>query len=204
MFCGSNQEWYLTKKQQMTGCGPSAAANMLFYMKQKENSACCSRNKADLLKFMEDTWEYVTPEVNGIPSTSLFVEKVQKYAKFHNEKYCFFVLDVSSIVKEKPSLSEVIAFIFHGLQEDVPIAFLNLDNGAEKNLEAWHWVTIASLNVSENFKKVKISICDEGITKQIDLKLWLETTERGGGFVYFLPQEFKEDMNGGNYNDNNR
>lgn len=30
-------------------------------------------------------------------------------------------------------------------------------------------------------------ICDEGITKQINLSLWLATTVKGGGFVYFLP-----------------
>lgn len=35
IFCGSDQEWYRTERQRLTGCGPSAAANILFYIKRK-------------------------------------------------------------------------------------------------------------------------------------------------------------------------
>ena len=82
---------------------------------------------------------------------------------------------------------EVLAFIAQGLRQDVPIAFLNLDHGAEQRLESWHWVTIAAVDYSEEAQTAQIRICDEGITKKINLKLWLETTTQGGGFVYFVP-----------------
>ena len=72
-------------------------------------------------------------------------------------------------------------------QSDVPIAFLNLDHGAEEALESWHWVTITSISRTKDGQAAQVSICDEGVPKQINLKLWLETTIQGGGFVYFLP-----------------
>jgi len=185
LLCGSDQEWFSDERQRLTGCGPSAAANILFYLNRKENLACCGRDRADLLYFMEDAWESVTPGKNGIPSTALFLEKLKQYAYSHKKEFTYSVLDIPPQRAERPSLSTVTAFISQGLQEDVPIAFLNLDHGAESNLESWHWVTIATLSYSRSDGTAQVIICDEGTTKQIDLKLWLETTIQGGGFVYF-------------------
>lgn len=189
MFCGSDQEWFSTERQRLTGCGPSAAANILFYIKRKENADCCGKDRTDLLSLMEETWKLVTPEKNGIPTTGLFMEKLEEYAKLHERSFRYSVLDVSSQQSERPSLDTVIKFIRHGLRADIPIAFLNLDHGAEEKIESWHWVTIAGMNCSEDEQTVHVSICDEGMTKQINLKLWLETTVQGGGFVYFLPED---------------
>lgn len=184
-FCGSDQEWFSDERQRLTGCAPSAAANILFYLSRKKNPACCGKDRSDLLYFMEDAWKSVTPETNGIPSTSLFLEKLRRYAYLHEKEFNYSVLDIPVEKAERPSLSTVATFISQGLQQDIPIAFLNLDNGAEKNLESWHWVTIAELDYSENTQTAKVLICDEGITKQINLKLWVESTIQGGGFVYF-------------------
>lgn len=62
VFCGSDQEWFPAERQRLTGCGPSAAANILFYIERKENAGCCGRSRADLLSFMEEAWQSVTPE----------------------------------------------------------------------------------------------------------------------------------------------
>ena len=188
VFCGSDQEWFPTERQRRTGCGPSAAANILFYLNRKNDPSCCGRDRADLLDFMEDAWQSVTPGANGIPSTALFLKKVGQYAVRHGKHFRYSELNVPPQQAERPSLLEVVTYIAHGLREDVPVAFLNLDHGAEKRLESWHWVTIAAVEYSEEAQTAQVSICDEGITKKIDLKLWLETTERGGGFVYFLPE----------------
>ena len=131
IFCGSDQEWYRTERQRLTGCGPSVAANILFYIKQKEEAGCCEKDKADLLLLMEEAWESVTPEKDGIPSTALFLEKLERYAKLHGRKFQYSVLDVPSRKPGHPSLFTVTEFIRKGLQADVPIAFLNLDHGKE-------------------------------------------------------------------------
>ena len=170
IFCGSDQEWFSTERQRLTGCGLSAAANILFYIERKENADCCGKDRVDLLSFMEEAWESVTPEKNGIPSTGLFLEKLEEYAKLHERSFHYSVLYISSQQSEGPSLDTVTKFICHGLRADIPIAFLNLDHGAEDG------------------QTVYVSIYDEGMTKQINLKLWLETTVQGEGFVYFLPK----------------
>lgn len=186
VYCGSDQEWFPTEQQRLTGCGPSTAANILFYINRKENADCCGSDRNDLLSFMEDAWESVTPGENGIPSTTLFLEKLKQYEKLHDRIFHYSVLNVPSQQSERPSLDEVKTFIRQGLQSDVPIAFLNLDHGAEEVLESWHWVTIVGLTCTEDDRMAQVSICDEGVLKHIDLKLWLETTVQGGGFVYFL------------------
>lgn len=186
VYCGSDQEWFSTEQQRLTGCGPSTAANILFYINRKENADCCGNDRSDLISFMEDAWESVTPGENGIPSTTLFLEKLKQYAKLHDRIFRYFVLNVSPQQSERPSLDEVEAFIRQGLQADVPIAFLNLDHGAAKALESWHWVTIVGLICTEDGRMAHVSICDEGVSKQVDLRLWLETTVQGGGFIYFL------------------
>lgn len=142
VFCGSDQEWYGTKRQRLAGCGPSAAANILFYLNRQREENCCGKSREDLLRFMEMAWEYVTPLSNGIPSTALFREKLEYYALGQNENFRFFILDIPMEVPKRPVLYEVIEFIQNGLRADTPIAFLNLDNGVETALEAWHWVTI--------------------------------------------------------------
>lgn len=185
LFCGSNQEWFPDEWQRRAGCGPSVAANILFYLNRKENFACCGGERGDLLCLMEDAWKSVTPEINGIPSTTLFLKKLKQYAHSLGKNFVYFALDIPPRQAERPSLSAVIKFVSQGLRGDVPIAFLNLDQGAEKNLESWHWVTITALSYSGSGRAALVTICDEGTSKQIDLKLWLETTTQGGGFVYF-------------------
>ena len=55
----------------------------------------------------------------------------------------------------------------------------------EKNLDAWHWVTVVGVLYCDLDDKLEITICDEGILKKINLSLWIETTKNEGGFVYF-------------------
>ena len=100
-----------------------------------------------------------------------------------NVKYDFCNLPKDTSCR--PKLSKVIDFLEGALVNDAPIAFLNLCNGEEKNLQRWHWVTIISLEYSEDRKSVFIKILDEELIKKIDLTLWYNTTTLGGGFVYF-------------------
>jgi hypothetical protein len=116
IFCGSDQEWFPTERQRLTGCGPSAAANILFYIDRKDNSGCCGRNRTDLLSFMEEAWQSVTPGKDGIPSTAIFLEKVEQYAKLHGKTFHYFVLNIPTQQSERPSLSTVTEFIRQGLR----------------------------------------------------------------------------------------
>ena len=71
-----------------------------------------------------------------------------------------------------------------GIKLDHPVAFLNLDNGKESKLDTWHWVTIVGIEYNKN-EELYATIADEGLLKTIDLSLWINSTSKEGGFIYF-------------------
>ncbi len=186
---GCDQKWFRTAWQRISGCGPSVASNLVFYMTRLasgicDNVGCASKERA--LDLMEDVWEYVTPiPQRGIPTTELFGDSLAAYLNskgiaVHKHAVC----DLSGDISTRPSLREVVAFLADALANDFPVAFLNLCNGEERNLDRWHWVTVVSLDDEAN-DRVFIDVLDEGVVKRIDLALWHRTTIEGGGFVYF-------------------
>jgi hypothetical protein len=202
---GCDQNWYGTEWQRRAGCGPSTAANMLFYMSggRAAGSGAPGRiTQEDFLALMEDVWPYVTPTDRGIPTTELFYEPFLRYAEdrgieaVHHRVLNMFAEPEGSFVKN--SLAEIVSFVETALAADLPVAFLNLCNGGEDNLDRWHWVTVVSLEYDgierdgkgdgeEEREGVKagITVLDNGEIKNADLALWRRTTTLGGGFVYF-------------------
>lgn len=185
---GSNQGWYATEWQRRSGCGPSAATNIIQYLKktkgiEADNSAS---SKKSWLAQMEEIWEYVTPTPRGIPTTELFYESVLNYAKAKGIQLECSFLDLPEDKSARPELSAVLQFLEVALLKDAPIAFLNLCNGEEENLHRWHWVTIISLEYNQDGSRIFVRLLDEGLINTIDLVLWYNTTMLGGGFVYFI------------------
>jgi len=190
-FYGCDQEWYTTDWQRRSGCGPCVASNIIFYLNHNGpifGLGQSVNSKSNWLLLMEESWGYVTPTKDGIPETKMFYDLVLTYTKFKglNLKYSFCDLHQDKSIC--PKLTDILEFLVGALIKDAPIAFLNLSNGEEKNLEPWHWVTIISLEYSEDGHDAFVKILDEGLIKKIDLKLWYDTTTLGGGFVYFTAQ----------------
>lgn len=182
IYYGCNQEWYSTEWQRLSGCGPSVAANIVFYL---EALGKTSNNKETMLMLMEESWGYVTPTSEGIPTTKMFCDAMKLYALAKGlqvESGCF---DLPAEKEHRPLLQNMLSFIDAALLNDAPVAFLNLCNGEEKKLDSWHWVTIISLEYSEDSSSAFVNILDEGVIKKIDLELWYKTTNLGGGFSYF-------------------
>ena len=188
-YCGSNQEWYADKWQRLSGCGPSVAANIFFYRRRKARSSPERALKKDLLRLMEEIWEYVTPGRNGIPDTADFLSKVAAYAAAHDIKIRGEVLNIPAERSQRPALETVIEFIARGLRGETPVAFLNLCSGDEPNLDKWHWVTVIELRYDTDNASAAAIISDEGVRKEINLALWLSSTELGGGLVYFTEND---------------
>ncbi len=181
---GGDQKWYPEKWQQLSGCGPVVACNLFFYsgiIKPNGNYI----NRDTFLSLMQDVWKYVTPSIKGIPTTKMFYNSVLAYAKSKGTDIKYEVLNLPRARSARPRLSEVLKFLDRALSQDVPIAFLNLNNGEEKNIDSWHWVTIISLEYEEDESSAFMYILDEGSKKKINLCLWYKTTTLGGGFVYF-------------------
>ena len=189
IFYGCNQEWYATDWQRRAGCGPCVASNIIFYLNNEGHILEPVQNgtsKKSWLSLMEEAWENVTPTQDGIPETKMFYELVSVYTKLKGLKVDYKFCDLPKDNYLRPTFSEILEFLEGGLTKEVPIAFLNLSNGEEVNLEPWHWVTIVSLEYLEDGRNAFIKILDEGLVKKINLRLWYHTTTLGGGFVYFI------------------
>ena len=186
IFYGCHQEWYGDQWQRKAGCGPSVACNIISYLDATKKLFGDTKQIGkmdDCLTLMNEVWNYVTPSERGIPVTSKFYDSFLFYSAKRGVNLELRCLDIPEAL-ERPPFSDVVAFIKEGLLHDVPIAFLNLCNGKEEELDGWHWVTL--VEIDDTGGKHMIRIVDEGIIKTIDLFLWYETTTLGGGFVYFL------------------
>ena len=192
-YYGCSQEWYTTEWQCLSGCGPTAASNIIHYLNHTQPNLVSEQSfysKEGCLSLMEEIWSYVTPTTEGINTTKMFYEAMLTYIKSKGLNAEFEFCDLPEDKALRPEFLVILSFIERALSKDAPVAFLNLCNGEEKNLEQWHWVTIISLEHIEYGKSASIKILDEGQIKNIDLALWYNTTTLGGGFVYF---SFMED-----------
>lgn len=180
VYKGCSQVWYKKKWRKMAGCGPTAASNIVIYSNKNKI------NKRSALKIMDELWNYVTPTLMGVNTTEIFYDGFMKYAAENSRKALFKVLDIPKEKELRPSYEMMFDFIESSLDNDIPIAFLNLCNGEEKCLDKWHWVTIISLEYEVDKHSAAVEILDEGMVKKISLPLWYETTTLGGGLVSFF------------------
>jgi len=185
---GCDQEWYKTEWQRRSGCGPTVVTNIVHYLNYMQcgcNKALPPMTKREALLMMEDVWKYVTPTMNGIPTTELLYDYVIKYTKAKTLNIKLSIINIKENQELRPEFHDLLLYIDKSLQNDTPIAFLNLDNGDEKQLDSWHWVTIISLTYSEDGSTALIDILDGGVIKKINLAKWFYSTILGGGFVSF-------------------
>lgn len=188
IFYGSNQDWYGSKWQRMSGCGPSTVANIVYYIYHAKNNGPTDPvlTKEGILKLMDEIWKYVTPSLGGVSSTAMLRKGVEKYKNEKNITLILDSIDIPKKVPQRPASDKVIDFIKAALEKDSPVAFLNLERGEIEILDSWHWVTITSLNIDSEDGTAYAEILDSGEVKQINLLQWLKTTKLGGGFVSFL------------------
>jgi hypothetical protein len=186
VFYGCNQEWFGTRWQRLAGCGPSVVSSLILYRKRTHPQYDDKMNdKASCLSLMEEVWSYVRPTPRGIPSTELLCGFVKAYGFSKEARVVCAHCEIPDEKSLRPSTEEVLSYLEHALEADIPVAFLNLSNGDEYNLDEWHWVAIVSLERSEEDGHAMARILDKGGINEIDLTLWLDTTQDGGGFVYF-------------------
>lgn len=189
VYYGCDQEWYPTKWQRVSGCGPTAVSNIVCYLKQRrlpEKAEKPRLTRARCRRLMEDVWKYVTPTADGIPTAEILCKGIRAYADAKKLPVKLSVLNIPEPRGKRPAFSSVLAFLADALRDDIPVAFLNLDQGEEKSLDSWHWVTAVSLEY-EDRGAAELEILDEGKVKRVDLSLWYRTSSLGGGFVRVNP-----------------
>lgn len=190
IYFGGNQEWYKKKWRRLSGCGPTVVSNIIYYMNNwnlglEQNDTPFIKN--DFIIIMEDVWKYVTPTLGGIPSTSYLMKGIIKYRNAKKLSFELAYLDIPKKKERGPGFKQILMFLEEALHNNTPVAFLNLNNGEEKQLDPWHWVTIVTLDYEEDGSYASVEILDEGIIKNVNLLNWFKTTTLGGGFVSFHP-----------------
>jgi hypothetical protein len=120
---------------------------------------------------------------DGVNTTDMFIEGAIRYGKSKGVSLCHSVMEVSPRPSLRPSKEEMRAFMETAMQKDLPVAFLNLSNGALSNLDNWHWVTITAFDI----KQFTAVMCDQGKQYEIEMDRWLHTTLMGGGLVTIEP-----------------
>jgi hypothetical protein len=161
---GLDQDWFPGFWQRKAGCGPCTGANILLYLSRSGRLELPMQitDQGSFVSLMERSWEYITPGVMGLNSP--------------------FMMEIPGDTARRPDPRLAEDFIRKGLNLDSPVAFLNLSNGDIPGLESWHWVTIVGL--SGTGEEAVMNIYDNGKRLDVNLRRWLKTTKRGGGFVY--------------------
>ena len=176
-YYGFSQEWYKDEWQRIAGCGATVASSIINYYNQRNNFK--EVGISDALKIMEELWNYLLPTEQGLNSIKLFYDGIKSY--YEDKEVTIDYINVD--IKNKVSLEEIIKFICKELNEDRPLAFLNLCNGEENNLDKWHWVVVVEM-FEENGEYFLNIIDDKEIIK-INLSLWYRTIKNDGGFITF-------------------
>jgi hypothetical protein len=178
---GCDQEWYTTRWQRLSGCGPTTAASLSLL--QFFPSVPLSKESA-LLR-MEETWKYVTPNMRGVDTLERFKTGFSAYLAEHSIQHTVHCLPIPKAKDKRPLIEDSIHFIREALEKDIPVPFLNLHNGQVRNLEAYHWVLVTAIRCTADHSQVEVEIVDGGKVFFIDLILWLTSSRAGGGFLYF-------------------
>lgn len=177
---GLTQEWYIDDYQVLAGCGATVATSILVYYEQQRDFNLLKVK--DVLPKMEKMWEFLPPiKGKGLNSTELFYKGIERYFDDIDKKIKYSFIDVN--INNKISLDKIIKYLKKEIENDRPVAFLNLCNGEEENLDKWHWVLVYELfkEGSEYF----LNIFDDREVKKINLSLWYKTITNNGGFVTF-------------------
>ena len=177
IYYGFSQEWYKDIWQQKAGCGATVASSIINYYNRINNFI--EVKISDALKIMVELWFYLLPTEQGLNSIKLFYDGIKNY--YNNKKVTIDYINVD--VNNKPSLDKIIEFIINELLENRPIAFLNLCNGEENNLDKWHWVVV--VEIFEENKEYFLNIIDDKELMKINLSLWYRTITNDGGFITF-------------------
>jgi len=185
-YFGCDQNWYGTEWQRMSGCGPSTASTLLLYLQKTGRISLPIQinEQKDCRLLMDQVWEHVTPTSNGIYRAEQFCQGLRSFAGQHGFALHCQTLPISPTPSKRPTLATVTEFIINALEQDSPVAFLNLCNGEVSNLEEWHWLTLVALQTNDDFSDVTVTVFDGDKADTIDFASWLRTTTEGGALVY--------------------
>lgn len=173
VFHAPYQFWYPSLRQRMSGCGPVVASNIAAVLADLPYET-----KDDCLWLMTTMWDFVTPGIYGLHHEDMFADGLNAF--FDANGLPFACRKLHCPKKNRLPFADVAAFVSNALDGGCPVAMLNLNPFADKELEPWHWVTLVDLDDETNV----VEVFDQEKHFFLDLKVWYENTRKRCGFVY--------------------
>ena len=87
-YVGGSQNWYTHRWHKKAGCGPVAAANLIWYMFRMQGG------KDNYTALMDEMFTFLTPGVGGINTAALFSNGIKRYCTAHGLQFTFSELRV--------------------------------------------------------------------------------------------------------------
>ena len=173
-YYGGNQYWFPKKFNQLSGCGPVAAANITAYLSQtfpdKYNALYPFKgiiNKNDFTAHMIEIRKFVKPGFFGLTSVHKFSDSVLAFSKERSISLVPHILD-----DDAANIQAAINFISDALSQRLPVAILVLKHPIKEFKEyTWHWMTITGLKVNPINNLYNIIVSTYGERREINLDL---------------------------------
>jgi hypothetical protein len=192
---GISQDWLPSRWMRRAGCGPCTASGIFFYLSRKDpaleplcpfaDPEAQTLTREQSVCLVSAVWKHLTPGNKGVNTVQMFLSGAMGYAHQSGVALTPMDMHIPGIASRYSPISEYVDFIQQGLEDDCPVAFLNLSNGAETNLDGWHWVTVVSLRRDPGDAKVLLEIADDTKKKTVDFKKWFGSTFLGGALAWF-------------------
>ncbi len=194
IWYGGDQKWYGDEKA-VNGCGPVAAANIMYYMsasasKYKNLYPYSFLSKGLFTTFMGTMYDEIKPGIIGEASHASFANKVVEWGKKRGVTLTthrgIFATGAKNITKDE---------ISKGLKLDKPVALLNLNKWfmyptTDGDIPlGWHWVTATKYFQTSNDNQW-LAISSWGRRISVNWKVYYESVTEplpnlGGGYVWF-------------------
>lgn len=176
---GLSQEWFPKKWQRLSGCGPTTAATLYFYLARKQGLHD-GATQEDALRLMSAMWHQITPGPLGLYNPHRFIRGFSNYAARQGQ---FFTTQAMFCRGRRPKhVHQALDFIHSGLQNDVPVAFLNL-HSRYPSISPWHWMPIIGLAPHKG--KSQATVLDYGYRRTVPIEDWLSRLPTIGAFIWF-------------------
>lgn len=185
---GGRQAWFEKKGHRLRGCGPVAAANILCYLAgscEKYRAFCPDGppTQTQFITLMTEMYAALSPAwIGGVFTCKRFVRGVTRWAQSRG---------VPLTAHVSGPRREAIDMIRQGLEQDKPVAALNLKlrYPAAPNGEnfGWHWVTVTGLKTGSD-GRVQMVVSSWGRMFSLDWDEYCQACRRAllpGGFVWF-------------------
>lgn len=185
-YYGCSQQW--TTSYQDNGCGPAAAANIMYYMSDQDSDYSAlypytSISKSTFTQYLEEVCDYLDPSMIGMFSYSQWASKVKSYGSSQG---------VSMSYKSYPysySQDGCEQFIFNGLRANAPVASLNAYiqlRDIEISDLNYHWITITKFNSTSAGSQITFSSWGKKYSFNFDTYYAYASAATNSGLVYFV------------------